>query len=1259
MSRPHDDSALAKTALADTELQSSDPRSSDSDTGFGELLRKVAKITSGASLPHHHGIHIGGQLCGGRFSIHRQLGEGGMGVVFEAYDHVQGEPVALKTLSTLHAASIYQLKGEFRVLADLTHENLVGLRELFEDNGRWFFTMDLVRGQPLTAFLRTHPGEASLRASFRQLAEGIAAIHRAGRLHRDLKPSNVLVNEVGHVTILDFGLATWRATPAAGETLGNVISGTPAYMAPEQVVGEVYEASDLYALGVMLFETLSGRLPFEGSAADVLRAKQAATDTAQFVLPPETAPDLANLCRALLQPAPEARPEISDVLSRLGAAPIKRSSLPSPGPSSAFVGRHAELLILERALAATDRHQVAAVMIFGRSGMGKSALAQRFLAQVDRRHDTVTLRGRCYERESVPFKGFDALIDGLGRYLRSIPNDEAASLMPSGIHALCRVFPTLARVQAVAAVPTRRALPPEPRQIRELAFAALRDLLTRLAERSVVVLQVDDLQWADFDSAQLLTHLLAPPNAPALLFLATCRSEDRATSPFFEAFFAGAARAGIDVQELELHPLSETEAAEVATSLLRDEQRAHRAAREAAGHPFLLEELCRFLQESETSDPGISLSTALRFRFERLRPSLRSFCEAVAVAGRPTARSVIMRACGLSQDGQAASMVAQLTSERLLRTQVVDSIERLECYHDRTREALVASMEKDAVARTHAALADAMLAEEVADPEAIASHLLAAGRAVEAARYAEQAGHAARSALAFERAAHWFRMAVSHAAEAPPTKRAELTQALAEALAHAGRGADAAHAFLEAATHTGDPAAAIHLRTQAANQFVVTGHFNESDQLLTAILEEVGLDAPKADVTVLLAFARERALLKLKSLTFTPRTDPLPTEERLRLEACKAASHCYATWDFVRGAVYSSRQLRLALGAREPAHALHSIANEVIIVAADGPKAEARVRTLADRGKSLATEVGSPAGSAFLEGALAAGEVMLGRFAAGLPQFESAEKELREHCTGVTWELNVVRSFWAIALVATGQLPKATRLLLEWVEDARARSDRYAFCHLQLNLPVPLLARDDTESAQGAVDEALAHWTSRGFDQPMLNACDTRTSIELYRGADPEALRAQLEGYARFFRSLLATAHANRMFSHYFSGCCELGLLELGKGESGMLRRVRWRAGKLRSGGGAVAEGYAELLDACASAYAKQDDACRRHLEAAGTVFDVQQLGCVAAGVQLRLGHLIDGDQGRELRGLAERRFADMGVANPERFTRMLTPGFG
>jgi hypothetical protein len=317
------------------------------------------------------------------------------------------------------------------------------------------------------------------------------------------------------------------------------------------------------------------------------------------------------------------------------------------------------------------------------------------------------------------------------------------------------------------------------------------------------------------------------------------------------------------------------------------------------------------------------------------------------------------------------------------------------------------------------------------------------------------------------------------------------------------------------------------------------------------------------------------------------------------------------------------------------------------------------VRTLADRGRSLATQVASPAGAAFLEGALASGEVMLGRFATGLSQFESAERDLRERCTGVTWELNVVRSFWAIALVATGQFPKATRLLLEWVADARARSDRYAYCHLQLNLPVPLLARDDPRGAQGAVDEALANWTSRGFDQPTLNACDTRTSIELYRGADPEALRAQLQGYNRFFRSLLATAYANRLFSHYFAGCCELGLLELGKGESELLRRVRWRAGKLRSGGGAVAGGYAELLDACASAFAKQDEACRRHLEAASTVFQEQQLGGVAAGVDWRLGHVIGGDRGRELRGLAERRFADMGVANPERFTRMLTPGWG
>src|SRR5262245_52011162 len=186
-----------------------------------------------------------------RFEILRALGEGGMGVVYEAIDRETRRKVALKTLRSLDAAAVLRFKNEFRSLQDIEHPNLVGLGELFEEDGQLFFTMELVQGTPFVDFVRpaspialdgepstsgadgvsdttvtrsntvrrttrsTPPAkdppaacfdEARLRDAFGQLARGIHALHRARKVHRDIKPSNVLVTAAGRVVVLDFGL---------------------------------------------------------------------------------------------------------------------------------------------------------------------------------------------------------------------------------------------------------------------------------------------------------------------------------------------------------------------------------------------------------------------------------------------------------------------------------------------------------------------------------------------------------------------------------------------------------------------------------------------------------------------------------------------------------------------------------------------------------------------------------------------------------------------------------------------------------------------------------------------------------------------------------------------------------------------------------------------------------------------------------------------------------------------------------------------
>lgn len=215
-----------------------------------------------------------------RFVNKGLLGEGGMGRVYRAFDSDRGEDVALRVL--LHAEApgrLARFKDEFRLLSptQIMHPNLAPLYELMCVDGCWFLTMKLIDGVDFCRYCRPR-GELDwerLREAFRQLTVGIAALHERNILHRDIKPSNVLVSETdGHVGILDFGLVAHVRDDSLVCATVPSLAGTNTYMAPEQAAGQAEAASDLYSMGILLCQCLTGAVPFGGSALKVLRARQ-------------------------------------------------------------------------------------------------------------------------------------------------------------------------------------------------------------------------------------------------------------------------------------------------------------------------------------------------------------------------------------------------------------------------------------------------------------------------------------------------------------------------------------------------------------------------------------------------------------------------------------------------------------------------------------------------------------------------------------------------------------------------------------------------------------------------------------------------------------------------------------------------------------------------------------------------------------------------------------------------------------------------
>jgi serine/threonine protein kinase len=339
-----------------------------------------------------------------RFSVVRRLGEGGMGVVYEVRDAEQGTRVALKWLRKLSARGVLFFKNEFRALADVQHHNLVSLGELMEQDDRWFFTMELVEGMDFLSYVR--PGEARanpdsstssmqgnftpttdrfrlarpvsgqldlerLRAALRQLAEALRALHAAGKVHRDIKPSNIRITPEGRLVLLDFGLVL-----DVMKELDVDLAGTPDYMAPEQVIElAVGPAADWYSVGVLVYQALTGQLPFTGSTAGVLAAKRRYDAPRPAEMARGVPPDLDRLCAALLDRDPASRPNGEQVLLQLGIAPEAASRRSSSAAAyglepSPFVGRREELGLLEQALGEAAGGRAATVLIQGDSGVG-------------------------------------------------------------------------------------------------------------------------------------------------------------------------------------------------------------------------------------------------------------------------------------------------------------------------------------------------------------------------------------------------------------------------------------------------------------------------------------------------------------------------------------------------------------------------------------------------------------------------------------------------------------------------------------------------------------------------------------------------------------------------------------------------------------------------------------------------------------------------------------------------------------------------
>jgi predicted ATPase len=456
----------------------------------------------------------------GPYEIVSLLGAGGMGEVYRCVDPRLARDVAVKVIrrALVHdTTALDRLLREASLASALNHPNIVTIYETGSVGTDRYIAMELVEGTTLREACAAGLPAPRALGLIRQVAEALAVAHAAQIVHRDIKPENVMVRPDGYVKLLDFGLARLQPDAlAAGQTTGateaGMILGTIGYMAPEQARGDATGAeADIFALGVMLYELLTGRHPFTAaSPLGTLHALMWETPEPPSHVTSEIPRAIDQLILEMLQKDARLRPGATEVMYRLAlvhdsalTAALAEAAPRRPSPLRHIVGRDADLDVLVREFARVANGRASLVLVSGEAGMGKTTLVDAFLRQLADQDEPVRVgRGRCSERLAGS-EAYLPVLEVLDSLQRSERHGNVTRLVRTVAPSwYAQIAPPSGNDSSAARLAAETVGGSQERLKREIAA-----LLEELGRLQPLVLYLDDVHWADPSSVDLIAYL--------------------------------------------------------------------------------------------------------------------------------------------------------------------------------------------------------------------------------------------------------------------------------------------------------------------------------------------------------------------------------------------------------------------------------------------------------------------------------------------------------------------------------------------------------------------------------------------------------------------------------------------------------------------------------------------------------------------------------------------------------------------------------